>query len=106
MIRTPEQIALDVYLAKPRHRGMVLQNAFPLAEVAVFWDESKHHVEAVAYDKRRIVPLSNGCGYELILRALYDDTDILDHNRLLELILFVVKELYKYFDMHTADMKD
>lgn len=103
MIRTPEQIALDVYLAKPRHRGMVLQNAFPLAEVAVFWDESKHHVEAVAYDKRRIVPFSNGCRYELILRALYDDTDILDQSRLLKLILYVVKELYKYFDRGECD---
>lgn len=99
MIRTPEQIARDVYFAKPRHRGMVLQDAFPLAEVAVFWDESKHHAEAVAYDKRRIVPFSHGCRYELILRALYDDTDILDQSRLFELILYVVKELYKYFDI-------
>jgi hypothetical protein len=103
MIRTPEQIARDVYFAKPRHRGMVLQNAFPLAEVAVFWDESKHHVEAVAYDKRRVVPLSYGCRYELILRALYDDTDILDQSRLFELILYVVKELHKYFDRGECD---
>lgn len=96
-MKEPWAIALEICLSKPRDRGRILANAFPFADIEVFYDNGSSCTEAVVRDKRKVVPFTFGCHHEVILRKTYEASDLITQNGVYHIAFDLAKELNKYF---------
>lgn len=96
-MKEPWAIALEICVSNPRDRGRILANAFPFADIEVFYDNGSLCTEVVVRDKRKVVPFTFGCHHEVISRKTYEASDLITQDGVYLIAFDLATELYKYF---------